>query len=301
MREKLQGYYLASFGSVSASIFFIAVKGSHHGQQFSVGFLWLIYGFACLISMLLFTRPKEFLVTCNWPTIVFGVAFGLFSIMGNYAIGRALEFSSPSVTVIILRVQVLFVILMGIIFLGEKLRKELWFGCAVSCLGFLLLRWNSLNDGLHYKTILWSLFAAGNFAIANVAIKKWILLLNLPVINFLRLLVGALILPFFINGSINHFIYQVVDMRMVLLAFTAALCGPNLSRLSQMYAMQKLPVSHTILFTMLTPMVTMYLAWLLWDTLPSYMMLAGSSLILGGVMLSTLDIGALYRRIRNIP
>ena len=232
--------------------------------------------------MLLQKKTRHTIKFTNRVTLTVGTIFGLLSIIGNYSIGRALEWSNTGITVIILRIQIIFVIIMGFIFLKEKLHYMFFIGVAISLLGLLTFNIETIGIPVHSHTVYWGIFAASCFAIANIIIKKNIKDINILGINLLRLLVGVIGIPLFMEE------FQILELPYIGLAFLAGLFGPNLSRLVQMYVMKELPVSHVISFTMITPVATIILSWLLFDDVPSLAHLCGGTLILFGITLTTL-------------
>ncbi|MGK0291579.1 MAG: drug/metabolite transporter (DMT)-like permease, partial [bacterium] len=79
-----------------------------------------------------------------------------------------------------------------------------------------------------------------------------------------------------------------MDLRLWGLAFISAFFGPTISRVLQMYALRYIPVSQSILFGMLTPIFTLFLAWGLFSHLPSVIQMVGGILILIGISIPVL-------------
>ena len=230
----------------------------------------------------------------NKITILNGILFGIISVIGNYAIGRSLEGVNPGLIVVILRSQVIWVILMGILFLKEKVNGSFMIGCAIAFIGFYILNNEKIKGGIGLESILWGLLAAISFSFIQIVIKLIIHKINPISMNLIRLISGLMIilcLPSFWEHTLS------LNFSHWWLAFLAAFFGPSLSRNLQMYSMMYIPVSQFILFTMITPVVTILLAWMIWEDIPGNMSLIGGMIILMGVSLPVLD--NIYANNRN--
>jgi len=123
---------------------------------------------------------------------------------------------------------------------------------------------------------LWGLLAAAAFGSSQLLLKVIIHQVEPLQLNHVRLFMGALFLAL-TPGTLPSLLQLSVEGW--LLAATSAIFGPSLSRVLQMYALRYIPVSQSILFTMLTPVFALVLSVLFLGSSPS------SGEILGGIII----------------
>ena len=290
-----KGYSLAIMAGISASLFFIPYKMA----SFSIAplpFIFIVYVFSSFFSVLylgysiLCTRNlkgakggSSILGAGSWKNNLFtGGIFGVLSVIGNYSIGKSLDGSNAGLSVIVLRFQVIFVMLMGIIFLKEKLHFSFISGLLLSMIGFIMLKYQETSSILSISPFTWALVAAISFSSVQIILKVSIHKIDPLAVNLIRILSGIvfmLALPaFWVQKS-------AISTEHVYLALVSSFFGPFLSRNLQMFSMKHVPVSEFILFSMITPVLVLFLSWVLWNEVPHKWAIAGGFTILSGISL----------------
>ncbi|PCI28241.1 MAG: hypothetical protein COB67_06915 [SAR324 cluster bacterium] len=103
-----KGYILATLGAVAAALFFIPYKKGLETMNPQV-YLLAVYLVGFLLNFL-GSGVRKKTKRLNMPTLLGASGFAVLSVIGNIAIGNSLEGLDPSVTVVIIRTQVVFVI-----------------------------------------------------------------------------------------------------------------------------------------------------------------------------------------------
>jgi len=281
LKPHYKGYLLASSGALSAALFFIPYKKGLETVTPEV-YILAVYIFGFIFNFFGRVVKKEE-HKFNLSTIWGAVAFGFLAILGNVAIGKALIGLEPSVTVVILRMQILYVMFLGWLMLKERLDTFLIPGAILAILGFAWMNYDA--DGYisyQWHFYLWALLAAICFGSSQIIIKSVVHRVNPIAMNHLRFLIGIIVLSFF--PGILSSLFQLTGIEW-LLAGISALSGPILSRTLQMYALRYVQVSQSILFSMLTPIFTLLLSFIFLGDLPSLQKIAGAIMIISGVVI----------------
>ena len=209
-----------------------------------------------------------------------GLIFGASSVFGNFAIGKSLEQVNAGLTVLVFRSDLMLVVLLGAIFLKERLNVHFVMGFILCISGFIILNIAQVGTVFQFTPLTWAFLGALNFALVQIVLKKIIHQINPVLLNMIRLVSGlvfmGLLFPFslIMGDPARSHIY---------LAAASAFFGPFASRNLQMYALKHIPVSEHILFTMITPVITLILSWFLWGDIPKTLSLLGGMIIFIGI------------------
>ena len=212
-----------------------------------------------------------------------GLIFGASSVFGNFAIGKSLEQVNAGLTVLVFRSDLMLVALLGAILLKERLNIHFVMGFILCISGFIILniaQVGGMEGVFRFTPLTWAFLGALNFALVQIALKKIIHQINPVLLNMIRLLSGLVLM-----GLLPPFSLIMRDLatNYIYLAAASAFFGPFASRNLQMYALKHIPVSEHILFTMITPVITLILSWFLWDDIPKTLSLVGGMIIFVGI------------------
>lgn len=281
-----RGYALSASASLAAALFFIPYKKGLETTSPET-FILAVYIIGFGINVLGGMAKKEKL-KFNTPTIVGAIIFASVSVLGNFAIGKALEGITPSITTVMIRTQIILVMFAGWLLLKEKLNAWLIPGGAVALLGFIGMNYNESNalsgDFIYY---LWGICAAASFGSSQILVKLIIHRINPITLNHLRLLLGFFLLLLF-PGAYDG-LFQLGWFEWALAA-VSAFFGPSLSRVLQMYALRYIQVSQSILFSMMTPIFALFLSWVYLGTVPSLQQIAGAAVIMAGITIPIVQV-----------
>lgn len=281
---KILGNSLAILASLTAAMFFIPYKmavKTTTPDVFTLG----VY----MVSLLLNIIPISFQVKkINFDkTLITGaLIFAILTVSGNCAAGKALEYINSPLTVVVLRTQVLFVMFAGLILFKEKISVWLWFGCVFSLAGIVVTSYS--EDGwqvLKWSGILWGLFAMLSFGLINILIKSIVNKTNPIMLNFLRMFFTVLLIAV-IPGRVQS-VFNLSGYQWWLISLSAFF-GPVVSRSLAIYSLKYIPISRFIVFTMLTPVFTLFLSWIIIGTLPSLYETIGGIIIISGILIPLL-------------
>lgn len=277
----LKGYLLAGFGALCAAMFFIPYKKALQTTAPEV-YILAIYIAGFVFNLGASTLKKEaFRITK--ATFYGAIAFALLSVVGNYAIGKAMAGIDPAVTIVIARTQIIMVMIMGWLLLRERLHFLLIPGVIIAFIGFFIMSYDpNATVGGELSFYLWAIASAFCFGASQIMTKAIIHKIAPITLNHLRLLFGGIIIA--CSPGVFSAVLQL-DLEIWVLAATSALFGPTLSRVSYMYAVRYIPVTQSILFTMLTPFFALLLAWLTLGIFPSQREILGGSIMIIGIFI----------------
>jgi drug/metabolite transporter (DMT)-like permease len=254
-----------------------AAGGQANASAIALPMLLCAAGINSMISIVRGDLPRP-----HWrPTtaIVVLLLAGL-SALGNEAMAQALAAIGPGVAAVLLRTQVVFVALGGMLLLGERTGGRFWVGALLALVGFALLQ-NSLER--HAQPVLgmaWGLVAAFAFGAMQIVLRKTARVIDLVGVNGMRLWLAAGLLAC-LPGRIPT-LFEIAP-RVWLLCAAAALCGPVISRLLLMAALRYIPAALCTMVQFLAPVFAFVLGGVVFGTWPNALQLFGCVLILLGI------------------
>lgn len=277
----LRGVAFAVAGAFFAAAYFIPYKAAVALVAPEV-FVLLLYaiGFGLTFAGGLLRRTR---IRLDRPTLVGGVVLAALSVLAHVSIGKSLQGLDPALATVMVRTQILFVLLMESALLRIP-AAPLVRPCALVVLaGIALLNVTeelTLSAGIGFY--LWGALAAFCFGAMQIYIKRFNRGSHPITLNYCRLFFGALAIAL-VPGAVAG-VPQVPLEGWGLIA-AAALVGPVLSRIFQIYALQTLTPSQVVLVDMLAPAFAALLAWLLLGLLPTPLQGLGGAVIMLGIVL----------------
>ena len=214
------------------------------------------------------------------------VAFGVFTIGGNFGVAGALGRLGPGLTGTILQVQIFLVAIGARLFLAERITRGFLLGAALAVGGFVVLaRPGSGGAPIDPVGIGFALLGATSFAAILIWTRSVIHRIDPVTVNVARLAVAAGVLAC-LPGQYGAAL--VLDGWTWLMIACAAALGPVVSRLCLMFAARHLSASRTKLITLVSPVLAFLLEWAVLERAPSWHEVAGGGLILLGVLVPSL-------------
>jgi drug/metabolite transporter (DMT)-like permease len=273
-----RGTLLATGAATWAAAFLIFYKQASVLADASVVALALLAVAAVLntAAAVVETRGK---LRVDRVSAVTAVALAVFSVTGNLCGSKALATLDPGIMAVLLRTQVVFVALAGLVFLRERVTAALAVGALIALAGLVLMRM-PLGAAADLAGIAWALGAAASFAAMAVVTRKVIHRIQPVAVNAVRLwlAVGLLAaLPGTAAGAAH------AGGELWLMAAGAAFCGPFASRLFIMYALRHVTAAYQALVNLSSPVLAFVLAFLVLGTVPSGHELAGGAVMLVGI------------------
>ena len=122
------------------------------------------------------------------------IAVALFGIAANYALSRSLETSSATLFIVIARTEIVMAMILGWLFLKEKVTVRLWIGVVVM-IGVILMKSEGLSIPLDALIpVVWAFACAFFFSLIQIVSKAVIHLIDPQVLNVSRLVIASTLL-----------------------------------------------------------------------------------------------------------
>ena len=244
--------------------------------------IWGVFLWAFLFSIpgAWFARHQN---KFSWKIAGITLATSLAGLLGNYAICQALSQASPTLMVLVSRIEIIFAMLLSWMFLKELVSIRIWMAVIVIVGGIIVMKMDSLSFELKvWSSFLWAVTAAFSFASMQVMAKSIIHEINPQVLNVSRLAVALVML-----WSLTEVRSGVADLQSGEWKWLAlaAFCGPFIGRVSYTYALRYLTVSKAVIIGSLSPATTLLFEFLVFGTLISSYEALGGTIMLTGILL----------------
>ena len=280
MKYPLRGYIFlvgTAFFTALSYVFGKAVNKDLNPE--TVIFFWFFgaFFFSIFAVMLIPSQRTELRYLRNYVTI-----FVLSSIVT--AIGAALWIFSlrtigPPLTSFLMKSQTLFSLLLGIMFLGERLNKGETIGIMLTIAGGVIVAYQ--EEGYLILGTFMALLSAFFYSLLSFLVKKFAQDLNMLTVANLRALGVAIVV----------FVYLIITERfqapglrdLVFMAFVG-LTGAYIAKASQFQSIKLLDVSHSTAVMPLESLFVVLFSYFIFQDLPSVIKLIGGAGIIIGVV-----------------
>ncbi|MDP6209940.1 MAG: DMT family transporter [SAR324 cluster bacterium] len=243
--------------------------------------IWGVFLWAFLFSLpgAWFARRQN---KFSWKIAGITLATSLAGLLGNYAICQALSQSSPTLLVLVSRIEIIIAMLLSWMFLKEFIGIRVWMSVVVIVLGIIVMKMDSLTFDLkNWSPFLWAVTSAFSFASMQVLAKRIIDEINPQVLNVLRLAIALIILWSLAEVRSGVTNLQSGEWKWIALA---AFCGPFMGRVSYTYALRYLTVSKAVIIGSFSPATTLLFELLVFGTLISSYEAIGGTIMLAGIL-----------------
>ena len=243
--------------------------------------VWGVFLWAFLFSLpgAWFARRQN---KFSWKIAGITLATSLAGLLGNYAICQALSQSSPTLLILVSRIEIIIAMLLSWMFLKEFIGIRVWMSVVVIVLGIIVMKMDSLTFDLkNWSSFLWAVTSAFSFASMQVLAKRIIDEINPQVLNVSRLAVGLVILWSLAEVRSGVTNLQSGEWKWIALA---AFCGPFMGRVSYTYALRYLTVSKAVIIGSFSPATTLLFELLVFGTLISSYEAIGGTIMLAGIL-----------------
>ena len=234
----------------------------------------------------LFSLPGAWLARhqnkLSWKIMGRIITISMAGLLGNYAICQALSQASPTLMVLVSRIEIIFAMLLSWICLKELISVRIRMAVMVIVVGIIVMKIDSLSFELKdWSSFLWAVTAAFSFASMQVMAKSIIHEINPQVLNVSRLAVAIVMLWSLVEVRIGIADLKIVDWNWLALA---AFCGPFMGRVSYTYALRYLSVSKAVIVCSFSPATTLLFEFLVFGTLISSYEALGGTIMLVGIL-----------------
>ena len=243
--------------------------------------IWGVFLWAFLFSLpgAWFARRQN---KFSWKIAGITLATSLAGLLGNYAICQALSQSSPTLLVLVSRIEIIIAMLLSWMFLKEFISIRVWMSVVVIVLGIIVMKMDSLTFDLkNWSSFLWAVTSAFSFASMQVLAKRIIDEINPQVLNVSRLAIALIILWSLAEVRSGVTNLQSGEWKWIALA---AFCGPFMGRVSYTYALRYLTISKAVIISSFSPATTLLFELLVFGTLISSYEAIGGTIMLAGIL-----------------
>ena len=280
MKYPLRGYFFlvgTAFFTALSYVFGKAVNKDLYPE--TVTFFWFFgaFFFSIFTVMLVPSQRTELRYIRKYLTIF------LFSSIVT-AIGAALWIFSlrtigPPLTSFLMKSQTLFSLLLGIMFLGERLNKGETIGIMLTIAGGVIVAYQ--EEGYLILGTFMALLSAFFYSLLSFLVKKIAQDLNMLTVANLRALGVAIVVLVYLIITER---FQVPGLRdLVFMAF-GGLTGAYIAKASQFQSIKLLDVSRSTAVMPLESLFVVLFSYFLFHDLPSVIKLIGGAGIVMGVV-----------------
>ena len=212
-------------------------------------------------------------------------ALALCTAAANYCVARASQTLDGGAIAALFQTEIFFVAAAAWLALGERPSARVAAGAAVATLGVVIARAPGSDAAWDPVGVAWALAASVAFALLLVITRGAAHRIHLERVNAYRLLAAAplaLVLP----GALREI--GGLGPGAWVLAAVAAVAGPVVSRLLQMYAVRELTAVQVKLGLLTTAVFAYGLEAVIFQRFPAGIEIAGALFILAGVAASRL-------------
>ena len=244
-------------------------------------FFWFFGAFVVALILFPFLRSqrkelgriREYRAIFIWSSVITSAGAALWMV--------ALWTIGPALTSFLMKAQTLFALLLGIIFLGERLNKGESVGIAMTVAGGAVVAYQR-EDYLIFGTAM-ALGAAFLYSFLSFMVKKIAQDLNMLTVATLRTLGVSIVLFIYLilTGT-----FQPPSLKQAFVMACGGACGAYIAKGSQFHAIKLLDISRTTAVMPMESIFVLILAHVFFDDLPSVTkLLGGASIIVGVVFL----------------
>jgi len=280
MKYPLRGYFFlvgTAFFTALSYVFGKAVNKDLYPE--TVTFFWFFgaFFFSIFTVMLVPSQRTELRYIRKYLTIF------LFSSIVT-AIGAALWIFSlrtigPPLTSFLMKSQTLFSLLLGIMFLGERLNKGETIGIMLTIAGGVIVAYQ--EEGYLILGTFMALLSAFFYSLLSFLVKKIAQDLNMLTVANLRALGVAIVVLVYLIITER---FQVPGLKdLVFMAF-GGLTGAYIAKASQFQSIKLLDVSRSTAVMPLESLFVVLFSYFLFHDLPSVIKLIGGTVIIIGVV-----------------
>lgn len=233
------------------------------------------------VGVFAMTRPN-----LDWQTgrrhLGFFAAIGFLIAASTVLSYTAVAYVDPGTASMVGKTGVIFGLLLSVFWLRERLLPVQWLGAGLAVIGLFVVSYHPGSPvAVGALVILASTFM---YALHTALVKRYGQNMGFIEFFFYRLLLTTAFLVFFVLVSGNLVLPDAYTWLLLLVAGTVDVV---ISRSLYYLTLRRIPMSlHTIILT-LSPVVSILVAFVLFQTFPTTASLLGGAAILAGVFLAT--------------
>ena len=253
---------------------------------------------ALICLVILAITGKWRIARADWPRLLVISLVGLF----GYSTASAYGFATVPAGIggLIYATQPLFIVLLAVVMLGEKLTLYILSGLILAIAGTVLLVWDDLAAGTTSQSylvgMLLLLFSCCAWAFYSVPGKVIIQRYGTLSIVAMTLVIGTIPMLALASPTTIDTLHAMTQRQWLELLFLAG-CSTFIAMFTWTYATARLPASTMGPFLYLIPVIAVFAGALILEEAVTLSTVLGGLLILGGVAVA--QFGPLLRRARH--
>ncbi len=244
-------------------------------------FFWFLGAFAVALVLLPFLRSQRrelrriglYRNIFIWSSVITSIGAALWMV--------ALWTIGPALTSFLMKAQTPFALLLGVIFLGERLNKWESVGIVMTVAGGIVVAYQ--KEGYLIFGTAMAILAAFFYSFLSFIVKKIAQDLNMLTVATLRALGVSIVLLIYLMATGT---FQPPNLKQALVMACGGACGAYIAKGSQFHAIKLLDISRTTAVMPMESIFVLIFAHFFFDDLPSITkLLGGASIIVGVVFL----------------
>lgn len=291
--ENRRGILWALAAAVGVTGFVIPWKlASTHGATTATNTLVLLCAAAFFNSVLTLFQQRA-IPRFGRLDLAVAAALAVFTLLGNLASASAIQLLSPALFTVVQRVEVIMIALLAWPIIGERIDRNFWIGAAIAGGGLILLQDpmagmpEGTGDGSRVSGMVYAVMSTLCFSAMAVITRKYIHRIDPVSVNALRLWLSVAF--WFVLHGFPSEIYEISGPQAGY-ATLAAFFGPFLGRLSLMMSAKYVEARITTLATLLAPVLTVGLGYIVLSDLPTAREIQGGVIMLIGISIPILGL-----------
>ncbi len=283
---KNNGFLFAVLSSlfVSTSFVFVQYLLKYIPPEFLM-VLWFLSASAMSAGIVAFYKKENPIsyFRRNWKE---GLVLGFINFLSALTWTFSIQLIGSSLSSFLMRLTTIFMILIGILFLKEKLSAIELIGAIIAIAGAFLISFNSESIILIGVAIAVgsALFSAIHDTIAKAYVSK----IDPIVMASIRTAFSFFFLTLYAT-SLSRI--MVVPTKLIPFIIIGSTMSAVIGYIFYFLAMQRMDISKVAIIRTLDPFVVLIYAFIIFRTLPTTIELIGGILIVSGVIISELEIG----------
>jgi len=223
-------------------------------------------------------KTRKSLVSCARQEAKTLLTVSLLTSIGAFLWWYTIEQASSGIVALISKIEPIFALFLGVLFLGESIRRSEWFGISIAFLGFFLI--STLEGEITLILLVAILVSRFLYAFQSFLVKKWSPDLDAYSFSYLRMCLLFLFTApvFLLKGSIHQISWEAllsVSFDMIL--------GGIIAKVFYFKAHNYLPISKLNMFLILQTALVVVGASLIFGDPLSLQKVLGTVLILIGL------------------
>jgi drug/metabolite transporter (DMT)-like permease len=291
--DNRRGILWALVASLGIAGFVIPWKmASSYGATTATNTLVLLTA-AAVFNTLLTVFQRRSLPSFSRLDLTVAAALALFTLFGNLASAAAIQLISPALLTVMQRIEVIVIALFAWPFIGERIDSKFWAGAAIAICGLVVLQdpFGGTAAGALESSrttgMLWAVASMLCFSAMAVITRKYIHRIDPVSVNALRLWLSVAF--WFLLKGFPAELYAITWPQAGY-AILAAFFGPFLGRLSMMMSAKYVEARITTLATLVAPVLTLGLGYVLLSDLPTTREMQGGAIMLIGISIPILGL-----------